>query len=294
MSSVVNFRFGIHSIHFMHIRRVDIVIGCPKRISKSRPRLKKKIRNAGAMRGEVTSQVESRLSGIIPMAYSNSNSRREDRRAKAAVEAEVEAQADRGKKVWGKAKVSRWSAFELYFIGTKRKEGKGKMEKRQEKDANKAQRRKRKAEIIKIKTQGHVPTTAQAPANAKTRAQNPNPKPRNPSKPIKKKHPPNLLNATSDAFTASESSMGSSGGTTLVMMRMQSRRSLDFLRLRSMPGLCCIGCGKGGGEGGKERLCQFGLFHFNSVKCEGERRKLASSVDGGRAKGTKTKSKTYL
>src|SRR4051812_14840817 len=41
--------------------------------------------------------------------------------------------------------------------------------------------------------------------------------------------------ATSEALTASESSIGSSGGTTLVMIRMQSSKSLDFLRSRSIP-----------------------------------------------------------
>jgi len=48
-------------------------------------------------------------------------------------------------------------------------------------------------------------------------------------------HIPNLERATSDAFTASDNSMGSSGGTTLVMIRIQSRRSLDFFKPLSMP-----------------------------------------------------------
>ena len=47
---------------------------------------------------------------------------------------------------------------------------------------------------------------------------------------------PNLDSATSEALTANESSMGSSGGTTLVMMRMQSKSSFDFFRSLSNPG----------------------------------------------------------
>jgi hypothetical protein len=41
--------------------------------------------------------------------------------------------------------------------------------------------------------------------------------------------------ATKDALTAKESSIGNSGGTTLVMIRTQSSKSLDFFRSRSMP-----------------------------------------------------------
>lgn len=46
---------------------------------------------------------------------------------------------------------------------------------------------------------------------------------------------PNFDKATKDAFTANESSIGNSGGTTLVMISTQSSKSLDFFRSRSMP-----------------------------------------------------------
>jgi len=46
---------------------------------------------------------------------------------------------------------------------------------------------------------------------------------------------PYLERATREALTARESSIGNSGGTTLVIIRMQSRRSLDFLRPLSIP-----------------------------------------------------------
>jgi len=47
---------------------------------------------------------------------------------------------------------------------------------------------------------------------------------------------PNLDSATSDALTASDNSMGNSGGTTLVMTRIQSSNNFDFFRFLSMPG----------------------------------------------------------
>jgi len=46
---------------------------------------------------------------------------------------------------------------------------------------------------------------------------------------------PNLDSATSEALTASESSIGNSGGTTLVMIRTQSSSNLDFFRSLSIP-----------------------------------------------------------
>lgn len=46
---------------------------------------------------------------------------------------------------------------------------------------------------------------------------------------------PNLDKATRDALTARESSIGNSGGTTLVTMRMQSSSSFDFFNPRSRP-----------------------------------------------------------
>lgn len=45
----------------------------------------------------------------------------------------------------------------------------------------------------------------------------------------------NFDRATKDALTAKESSIGNSGGTTLVMISTQSSKSLDFFRSRSMP-----------------------------------------------------------
>ena len=48
-------------------------------------------------------------------------------------------------------------------------------------------------------------------------------------------NPPNFERATRDAFTARESSMGSSGGTTLVIIKMQSSRSFDFFKFLSRP-----------------------------------------------------------
>jgi hypothetical protein len=41
--------------------------------------------------------------------------------------------------------------------------------------------------------------------------------------------------ATSDALTVRDKSMGNYGGTTEVMIMIQSRRSFDFLRPRSIP-----------------------------------------------------------
>lgn len=46
---------------------------------------------------------------------------------------------------------------------------------------------------------------------------------------------PNLDNATSDVLTASDNSIGNSGGTTLVITRMQSSSNFDFLRFLSIP-----------------------------------------------------------
>lgn len=46
---------------------------------------------------------------------------------------------------------------------------------------------------------------------------------------------PNLDNATNEAFTARDNSIGSSGGTTLVMTKMQSSNNFDFLRFLSIP-----------------------------------------------------------
>jgi hypothetical protein len=48
---------------------------------------------------------------------------------------------------------------------------------------------------------------------------------------------PNFDKATREAFTARESSIGNSGGTTLVMIKTQSRSNFDFLRFRSRPWL---------------------------------------------------------
>jgi hypothetical protein len=48
---------------------------------------------------------------------------------------------------------------------------------------------------------------------------------------------PNFDRATRDAFTARDNSMGSSGGTTLVMMSTQSSNSFDFFRFLSIPGI---------------------------------------------------------
>lgn len=48
-------------------------------------------------------------------------------------------------------------------------------------------------------------------------------------------HSPYLDRAAREALTAMESSMGSSGGTTEVMMRTQSSRSLDFFMPFSSP-----------------------------------------------------------
>jgi hypothetical protein len=50
---------------------------------------------------------------------------------------------------------------------------------------------------------------------------------------------PNFDRATKDAFTAKESSIGNSGGTTLVMISTQSSKSFDFFRSRSMPMYAC-------------------------------------------------------
>lgn len=46
---------------------------------------------------------------------------------------------------------------------------------------------------------------------------------------------PNLDSATNEAFTASDNSIGSSGGTTLVMTKIQSSNNFDFLRFLSIP-----------------------------------------------------------
>ena len=46
---------------------------------------------------------------------------------------------------------------------------------------------------------------------------------------------PNFDNATKEAFTAKDNSMGNSGGTTLVMINTQSSNSLDFFKFLSMP-----------------------------------------------------------
>lgn len=46
---------------------------------------------------------------------------------------------------------------------------------------------------------------------------------------------PNFDKATSDALTANDNSIGSSGGTTLVTMRMQSNNNFDFLSSLSIP-----------------------------------------------------------
>ena len=52
---------------------------------------------------------------------------------------------------------------------------------------------------------------------------------------------PILARVTSDEFTARDSSMGSSGGTTEVMMRTHSRRSLYLLRSGSSVPVWCGG-----------------------------------------------------
>jgi hypothetical protein len=46
---------------------------------------------------------------------------------------------------------------------------------------------------------------------------------------------PNFDSATKDAFTARDNSMGSSGGTTLVMINTQSSNSFDFFMFLSIP-----------------------------------------------------------
>lgn len=46
---------------------------------------------------------------------------------------------------------------------------------------------------------------------------------------------PNFDNATKDALTARDNSMGSSGGTTLVMINTQSSNSFDFFMSLSIP-----------------------------------------------------------
>jgi hypothetical protein len=46
---------------------------------------------------------------------------------------------------------------------------------------------------------------------------------------------PNLDNATKEAFTARDNSMGNSGGTTLVTINTQSSNSLDFFKFLSIP-----------------------------------------------------------
>jgi hypothetical protein len=51
---------------------------------------------------------------------------------------------------------------------------------------------------------------------------------------------PNLDSAMSDELTARESSIGSSGGTTEVMIMTQSKRSFVLLRLFSTPAKCYV------------------------------------------------------
>ena len=46
---------------------------------------------------------------------------------------------------------------------------------------------------------------------------------------------PSLDSATNEAFTARDNSIGSSGGTTLVMTKIQSSSNFDFLRFLSIP-----------------------------------------------------------
>jgi|SRR6267142_5511126 len=46
---------------------------------------------------------------------------------------------------------------------------------------------------------------------------------------------PNFDNATKEAFTARDNSMGNSGGTTLVTINTQSSNSLDFFKFLSIP-----------------------------------------------------------
>ena len=48
---------------------------------------------------------------------------------------------------------------------------------------------------------------------------------------------PNFDKATSDAFTARDNSIGSSGGTTLVTINTQSSNSFDFFKFLSIPGV---------------------------------------------------------
>lgn len=80
---------------------------------------------------------------------------------------------------------------------------------------------------------------------------------------------PILARVTSEEFTARDSSMGSSGGTTEVMMRTHSRRSLYLLRSGFSVPVWCGRWGRGWGRGEQDKrhkLEQMNI-HMQTVHC---------------------------